>query len=154
MQVCDAVTPAELLTVPLPLAPFPWEVVWQWTWTPSGERCKRRIGLQGERQSRDETARGPVNNAQATRGFGFPRRDRPVVRDAHTPDPRGAKGQEVKAFSAKVTATGTPQVNRHVRNHFLACILVLHSDRPDRRLNCEWHCYTNHSLTMVFVIKL
>lgn len=71
-------TSAELLTVPLPLSRFPWEVVWQWTWIPSGERCKRRIGLQGERQSRDETARGPVNNAQATRGFGFPRRDRPV----------------------------------------------------------------------------
>lgn len=67
--------------------------------------------------------------------------------------PQGAKGQEVKAFGEKVTATRTPQVNTYVRNHFLACILELHSDSPDRRLN-KGECIADISYVLFYEFKV
>lgn len=70
--------------------------------------------------------------------------------------PRGAKGQEVKAFSVKVTATGTPQVIRHVHDHFLVCIYLYYTltGQTDAELSDKSTMVLVHSLTMVFVVNL
>ncbi len=120
MQVCDAVTRQSCWPYLYLSLTFPEKWCDSELGFPQGNGASEGLGYRARDnpETKPQEALWIMHKQHGASGF-LSRIGLPYETHTHL-IPRGAKGQEVKAFGAKVTATGTPQVNRHVRNHFLA----------------------------------